>query len=497
MADRSSVAMTASLDQELQMHLLRADGQEDLCFATYRQSTGRRRRTALLRQVVLPQPGERSVHGNASFTGDFVLRVANEAATRGEGVALLHSHPRAGGRQGMSGPDADAERSYAHLVHAITGQSLIGMTLAGGDGAWAARVWTEDGTSADCESVRVVGDRLKVTWHDDLRPVPVLHPSQARTVSGWGETTQADLARLRVLVVGVGSVGLDVALRLAATGIEHVAVMDFDTVEIVNLDRLVGANRLDAKLQRSKIEVAARLLRRTATARRSEIAAHDLSICEPSGHDIALDYDVIFSCVDRPWPRAVLNTLAYADLIPVIDGGIGIDPFPDGQGMRSATWRTHVLRPGRPCLACNKQLDLGRVQADRTGALDDPAYIKQAARPLGPTNQNVAALSSSVSAGLLAQFVSLAVAPGGQGDPGPLRYSLASHVLEHLLDYPDYQSKGNCHFETATAIGDGRLPLTGVHELADRHRAQRRTAQRSFTSRLLSVISRGVARFGL
>jgi molybdopterin-synthase adenylyltransferase len=120
MANRLSVAMTAETDEQLQAHLLRADGQEDLCFATYKHSTGRTRRTALLRQIVLPQPGERSVHGNASFSGDFVLRAANEAAMRGEGVAFLHSHPRGRGRQGMSGPDEDAERSYAHLVHAIT-----------------------------------------------------------------------------------------------------------------------------------------------------------------------------------------------------------------------------------------------------------------------------------------------------------------------------------------------------------------------------------------
>jgi hypothetical protein len=58
--------------------------------------------------------------------------------------------------------------------------------------------------------------------------------------------------------------------------------------------------------------------------------------------------------------------LAYADLIPVIDGGIHIDPFPD-QGMRNATWRSRVIRPGRPCLSCNKQLNLGLVALDREG----------------------------------------------------------------------------------------------------------------------------------
>ena len=71
---RTSVAMTAGTEGVLRAHLLRADGQEDICLATYRPSTGATRRTALLRQVHLPEPGEREVHGNATITGDYVLR---------------------------------------------------------------------------------------------------------------------------------------------------------------------------------------------------------------------------------------------------------------------------------------------------------------------------------------------------------------------------------------------------------------------------------------
>jgi hypothetical protein len=459
--------MTGQVAKELSTHLLREDGQEDVTLASYSASTGAHRLSALVRAARLPRAGEREVHGNASFTGKYVMRVAAAAAQEQGGVVILHSHPGAVGWQGMSTLDADAERSYAYLVHEITGLPLLGMTLAG-DGKWSARIWEPRGTPICCESVRVIDDVLHVSWNDALRPAPRIRKSQMRSVSAWGPGVHANLARLRVLVVGVGSVGLEVALRLVASGIEHVGIMDFDSVELLNLDRLIGATRLDAFLRTPKVDVARRLMQRAATGEHPVISAHDVSICEPVGRSLALDYDVVFSCVDRPWPRAVLNLLAYVDLIPVIDGGLHIDPFPD-DGMRNATWRSHVIRPGRPCLACNRQLDLGLVSVDREGLLDDPEYIRRAGGSVGPARQNVAMLSTNVASSLLAQFVSLVTGPGGLGDPGPLQYVLSTHSLIHRAD----ESQANCYFERSVAAGDHRLDLTGGHAAAETERARR------------------------
>jgi molybdopterin/thiamine biosynthesis adenylyltransferase len=422
--------MTRDIEAELRGHLLRTDGQEDVCIATYSPSTGARRTSRIIRAVELPQDGERRIHGDASFTGEYVLRVAAMAAARGQGIAIAHSHPGGSGWQGLSTYDHDAERSYALLAARITGLPLVGMTLAGVGGALSARVWY-DKQPTWCESVRVVGTSIKVHWNDGLVPVAQFGPSQHRTISAWGPKVHADLTRMRILVVGVGSVGLDVAQRLAATGIRHVAVMDPDVVKRVNLDRMVGATRADARRGRKKVLVARRLLRSASTASPFTVEAIDDSVCTPHGLLAALDFDVVFSCVDRPWPRAILNTLAYSDLIPVIDGGIGIDTFPDGR-MRGATWRTHTVLPGRPCMACTGQLSLQEVTLERQGLLDDPEYIRAAGSGSTDGSPNVALLAASVSAAQLAQFVSLIAAPGGRGVPSPLRYALAPHLLQAL-----------------------------------------------------------------
>ena len=469
MTRRTSVAMTVAVEEALTARLVRPDGQEDLCLATYRPSTGASRSTALIREVIPPEPGERHVHGNATITADYILRGAAVAQEDGCGLVLLHSHPGGCGWQLMSGPDRDCESSYANLVREITGLPLVGMTLASGDRTWSARQWDlgvgQDVDCTHCANVRVIGDRLVVSWNDAVCPAPRSTGSQVRTVSAWGDERQADLARRRVLVVGAGSVGLDVAIRLAASGLCHLTIMDFDLVEERNLDRLVGARRRDARLRRAKIHVARREAEAAATTADGAVEVSDRSICEPDGLKLALDHDLIFSCVDRPWPRAVLNSLAYSDLIPVIDGGIAIDTFDDGT-MRNATWRSHVIRPGRPCMACNEQLDMGSVTADRQGLFEDPSYIAGDGHAVVPAGQNVAPLSISVAASLLAQYVSFSVGPAGFGEPGPLQYALSTHQLDRL----GCSSKPHCSVEMDEDVGDLRAELTGRHERAEQQR---------------------------
>lgn len=463
---RASVAMTSTLNSRARGHLLRVDGQEDVCLATYAPSIGDQRTTAILSDLVLPHEDERNIHGNASFLGRYLVRAASQAAAQGFGIALMHSHPQGAGWQRMSAADHETERSYARAAETITGLPLVGMTLAG-DKTWSARSWDSNGGHRDAESVRIAGTSLQVSWNDTLRPAPPSTSAQVRTISAWGEAMQTNLARLRVLVVGVGTVGLDLAIRLVQAGVQDVSVMDFDTIERINLDRLLTATRIDAALCRSKIHVALRAMHHAATAAIPVLTGYDLSICEPQGQRTALDYDVIFSCVDRPWARAVLNQLAYSDLIPVIDGGLAVEPFAD-HGMRNATWRAHVIVPGRPCLQCNGQIDGAQVARDRAGLYDDENYIKTGDLKM-PSRENVSLLAPAVTASMLGQFVSLVVAPGGIGAPQPLRFSLSTHTLEHLL----VETLPGCAYEQATGWGDGRPTLTQQHPAADATRQKR------------------------
>ena len=53
-----SVALTSEINGKLGEHLIRKDRQEDLCFATYVPSTGSKRFSGLLSEIVLPNENE-------------------------------------------------------------------------------------------------------------------------------------------------------------------------------------------------------------------------------------------------------------------------------------------------------------------------------------------------------------------------------------------------------------------------------------------------------
>lgn len=472
---RHSAALTTRTHEALAAHLDRADGQEDLTFGLYRPSTGATRMTGLVHELLLPRAGERNVCGNVAFTGDYLLRALEVAADTDAGLVFLHSHPGAHGWQGMSPDDVDAEHGrVAAQANAMTGYPLLGMTLGTGEMSWSARFWERSAAGferRDCETVRVAGHQLRVTYNDALRPPPRPRPTQVRTVSAWGPKVQADLARLRIAVVGAGSVGSLVAEALARTGIEHITLIDFDTIELKNLDRLLHAAPRDARLGRSKVECLKRGLLRSATAAKPRVDALEVSVVEDSGLAAVLDCDVIFSCVDRPWARSALNFVAYAHLIPVVDGGIRVVAADDDR-LVSADWKAHVAIPGRCCLECLRQYDPGLVAVEREGHLDDPSYIKGLPKnhPL-ISSENVFAFSASTASMEVLQLLSMFIAPSDIADIGAQNY----HFVTGELDIEQPSCRSNCLYSGAFLAGGDTtgLQVTGRHVAAEQERAAR------------------------
>lgn len=441
-----SVAMSSQMANDLTAHLDKGEFQEDLTFAYWRPSCGARRVTAVLAELNLPQDGDRILHGNVEFTGQYVRRVLAEAPA-GCGVALLHSH-LGPGWQGMSDDDEVAERDrLASAAAGRTGQPLLGLTR-GTDGSWSGRLWLRDGPLTYvrrwADTVRVVGECVKIT-HFPAEVIPGPSPFQEATISVWGHQAQREMVRARIGIVRLGSVGSICAEALARVGFQRVTLIDHDLLEDRNLDRTLGATRAD--VGRPKVRVAARNMRRSHTAEEFSVRVLAGSLVTEKGLAEALDCDVLLSCVDRPWPRFVLNTIAYSHLIPVVDGGILARVKPDGTPLH-VTWRIHTVTPGRGCLVCIGALRLSDVALEMDGKLDDPDYLQGLSEEdrLAVSRRNVIPFSLSVAAHQVLQLVTLLTGLPRIGGTGPQIY----HAYPGTMCVRDNECIASCAFANLT-----------------------------------------------
>lgn len=486
-----SVAMSTQIHDALQGHLLRRDGQEDLCFAIWHPSRGTRRTTALISDLILPQTGDRKVHGNVSFLPAYFERALGVAMKAGAGLVLLHSHPGGTAWQGMSLDDIRAEEGNAGAVLGATSLPFVGLTIAG-DGGWSARFWEKTAPHRfrrmDCTHVRVAGDKLRLTYNDGLIPRSAFREQLRRTTSSWGPGVQADLGRLHFGIVGAGSVGAIIAEGLARTGISRLTLIDFDGIEPHNRDRLLHASEAAAQARVSKVRNLEKALRDSATAEDFRVTTVEYGVGEEEGYRHALDCDVLFSCVDRPLGRSILNFIAYAHLIPVVDGGILVQRTPK-KLLKGAEWRAHVAAPGRRCLSCLGQFDPGLVAADRAGQLDDLSYIERLPENhVIRQNENVFAFSLGAAALQLNQALAMIVAPLDVADPGAQLY----HFTTGEIDIErKRQCDATCSYPGLTALGeDTGLVVTAESKTAESARESRAILAKTESGRDSSPLSK-------
>ena len=194
----------------------------------------------------------------------------------------------------------------------------------------------------------------------------------------------------------------------------------------------------------------------------------------------ALDCDVLFSCVDRPWGRHLLNLAAYAHLIPVIDGGIRAAANARGH-MIAADWKVHTVAPGRRCLECLNQYDPATVSLEREGQLDNPSYIHglPTDHPLR-SRENVFAFSMNVASLEVLQAISMVVAPQGIADLGGQTY----HAVTGELNNDTRDGNPGCPYHgELLATGDEAPVITGRHRAADDERDARSRLARTRKAR--------------
>ena len=187
----------------------------------------------------------------------------------------------------------------------FAGQTLVAMgytdvlSMGGGFDAWKGQglEWTQPAGLTDQQ-------RLRYSRH-------LLIPEV-------GPAGQAKLLGSRVLLVGAGGLGSPAALYLAAAGVGTVGIVDYDVVDLSNLQRQVihTTDRVGEK----KVESA----RRTIGALNPDVTviAHDEMLVAGNVAALIAGYDAILDGTDTFETRYVLNDAAVAAGIPVVHASV-------------------------------------------------------------------------------------------------------------------------------------------------------------------------------
>ena len=242
---------------------------------------------------------------------------------------------------------------------------------------------------------------------------------------------------------------------LARIGVPSVTLVDPDVVEEHNLDRLLNATQDD--IGRPKVDLAKAAFVSHATTAFSNVHAISESIHTVSAYRAILDCDLVFSCVDRPVARDVLNYVSQGHLIPVLDGGVVVGVQPSNKRLSSAHWRCHVSTPLHACLRCRDQYNTGMVILELDGSLDDPSYTQGLSEDLAIRNENVFPFTLSLASMLVNLLLRYIISEDWWPKP-VVQQQEQQFVLNTLASIGREDCQEHCAFRAMRERGDAAEP---------------------------------------
>lgn len=146
------------------------------------------------------------------------------------------------------------------------------------------------------------------------------------SMTAFGENKfayQEKLQEARVCVLGCGGLGTHILFDLAALGIRHLTILDFDKIELSNLNRQILYKEADIGTE--KVETAKKRLLEFSSG--MDIRTHSLRL--QSTEDVAgvvRGHDIVICVADKPanYIGDWLNAACVRHGIPFISGGLDV-----------------------------------------------------------------------------------------------------------------------------------------------------------------------------
>lgn len=130
-----------------------------------------------------------------------------------------------------------------------------------------------------------------------------------------GDKAQESLFHKKVIVFGVGGVGAALIETLARMGIENITIVDYDVVDITNINRQIIA--FHDTIGMKKVDVSESNLKRINPNIKVKKIYEKLSLDNIEDFNLK-DYDYIADCIDTISAKIALCEYAYKNNINII-----------------------------------------------------------------------------------------------------------------------------------------------------------------------------------
>ena len=170
-----------------------------------------------------------------------------------------------------------------------------------------------------------------------LTPDQVNRYSRHIIMGDVGSKGQRNLLQAKALIVGAGGLGSPSAIYLALAGVGTIGIVDFDVVEISNLQRQILHHTSD--IGRPKLESARDNI--NSYNPDTNVVLQEVRLESDNAREIISQYDLVINGADNFATRYLVNDACYLEGKPLVDGSILIF---DGQAT--------LFLPGQGCYRC-------------------------------------------------------------------------------------------------------------------------------------------------
>lgn len=312
-----------------------------------------------LAELLPQQPGDLNEEvGNVAFMEPYTLRTALHAEKHRLAVGVIHSHPRECPPI-ASRIDDEMDTYFADYFSGFApGRPYVSLIVSeiGGESVIDGRVFWRGRWS---RVSRVASERAQVAhWGTLERRSPGERLSRtARLAATFGDAAAARIRASSVAVIGAGGTGSIAIEVLARAGVGRMVIVDPDSMEESNLERMHGSVPADAARSRPKVEVARDHVR--AIDSKIRVDALVGALPQPEVVDAVVGCDVALGCTDKHHSRLALAELAYRYLLPAIDTGVAME----GAGGQVTGQCIQLVRflCADPCATCSRMISFHKV----------------------------------------------------------------------------------------------------------------------------------------